>query len=252
MIPYGNDSSNRQLFHSETSGLNYNPIPTISVHGTNLQALERTPGDEIAHTGQGCLTDPFPTSFGTSAGTQLPAIDSFDLPKPSYDSQFCHNEARFPMGNRNLVRADHALRSKDNEMSALQGSMTDETKFSRILPGSNQPHTDSSGSDVNIGNRTPVPAIKSRARITSLAAPEEKVKQLSKNLASEITKYINQVSPEELQLIIQTRVLSLFSSTSSGKRTSDDAGLDNSTESIGKRVTCSVCPKIMDRPCDIK
>ena len=84
-----------------------------------------------------------------------------------------------------------------------------------------------------------------------------KATQLSKAIASDVTNCVNlgQASLEELQLIIKTRVLSIFDPTgarNTHKRTILDAKLDETMQAKTKRVACKSCPKMMERPCDLK
>ena len=80
-----------------------------------------------------------------------------------------------------------------------------------------------------------------------------KAEELSKAIASDFTSLnLRQSSPQELQSIIHARLLTLLNLGSSAKRTSEDASLDEAGTPRAKRVTCRSCPKIMERPCDLK
>ena len=252
IISYGNDVGYGQHFESDMSRQNHNLMGAIDVHGTNLQTLEKLPAHQMTHTMQRSPAESFLLSINVSTGTQLSASDGFAQQELAYDSRLCSGDARPPEGTKKSIRVDSASRSRADDMSSLQGSVTRETTLSRTASGRNHFPTNSKSNDIHVGNRSSVSSAKPRGQVGGSATPEDRVKQLSKAIVSDVTKNINQVSPEELQLIIQTQILTLLGSNGSSKRTSDDAGLDNSTESLGKRVTCSVCPKMMGRPCDIK
>lgn len=96
-----------------------------------------------------------------------------------------------------------------------------------------------------------------RNRSTGINIPPAKAKaqEISKAVASEVTSCLhNQISADEIELIIQTRVMSLLSDGTTKKRKTGDTdnGNDGIAQPSSKRITCRSCPKTVGRPCDLK
>lgn len=88
---------------------------------------------------------------------------------------------------------------------------------------------------------------------SDLANSRIRAEEFSKAVATEVTNCLtNNVTPEELELIIKTRVMSLLSPGSSKKRKNDEAAPDDPGQPNAKRVACQTCSKVVARPCDLK
>jgi len=88
---------------------------------------------------------------------------------------------------------------------------------------------------------------------SDLATSRIKAEEFSKAVATEVTNCLsNNVTPEEIELIIKTRVMSLLSPGSSKKRKNDEAAPDDPSQPNAKRVACQTCSKVVARPCDLK
>ena len=79
-----------------------------------------------------------------------------------------------------------------------------------------------------------------------------KLQEFSKTLASESAQSLrSRHSIEDLRRIIENRVTEFMNALKHGKRSSEDAALDDPAPRA-KRVSCRICFKTMDRPCDLK
>jgi len=96
----------------------------------------------------------------------------------------------------------------------------------------------------------------SKGRSNYLSSPMLKIKaqEISKAVASEVSDCLNNThsSQEDIELIIQTRVMSLLNESNPKKRKSGEMELEDSVQSNAKRITCRICPKTVGRPCDLK
>ncbi|MCJ1288152.1 hypothetical protein MMC26_007507, partial [Xylographa opegraphella] len=99
------------------------------------------------------------------------------------------------------------------------------------------------------------PRFTSKGRLNDLFSPMFKIKaqEFSKAVASQVSDCLNNTnsSPEDIELIIQTRVMSLLNESNPKKRKSGEIESEDSTQSNTKRITCSVCPKTVGRLCDL-
>ena len=197
---------------------------------------------------QSISTELLRSGMENPGSTQLPAIESFDRTVVIPESRLYPAEGRFSREQTSPMLAHHGPHSRSTVRSpsvAPNGNATS-------MPRSIQQRSQVAMGVVDNEAQTSVPYLRSSPRI--LQAAIEKADQVSKEITSDLTKSIRgNASPEEMQLIIRTKVLSLLSpSSSSIKRSSEDAGLDNLPEANGKRVACSICSKQMGRPCDVK
>ena len=100
------------------------------------------------------------------------------------------------------------------------------------------------------------PSLLSKGRPTDLASPMFKIKaqEISRAVASEVSACLSNThsSPEDIELIVQTRVMSLLNEVNPRKRKNGEIELEDSAQPNVKRITCSICPKTVGRPCDLK
>ena len=189
---------------------------------------------------------------GTSKITQLPVTATFDKTNPAIDSRLDIDVARHSKEPRPLVREGYYSHSPVTNRSTQPAFEADELSVSR---NASQRYVASSRSRTNdaavsTSQSTPPASVQ-------ILPPEQRVsgKQaelLSKAIAAGINKYMNQPASEEMQNMIKKTVFNICNPCGPNKRAIEDAGLDNQPEALGKRVACSICPKTMGRPCDIK
>ena len=168
-------------------------------------------------------------------------------------------EARCPPTSRMPVQYDGHSRHADPESSSTNvrsppGTITSydmepQNPKQFTSQPNNRTRTIVMGQDVHSNGR------ETKSLKSSIA--DTKAIQLSKAIASDVANCLNtgQASQEDIQLIIQTRVLSLLDpngTRKASKRTSDDAELDDTAQLRLKRVACKTCNKTMERPCDLK
>ncbi|MCJ1439376.1 hypothetical protein MMC27_008768 [Xylographa pallens] len=100
------------------------------------------------------------------------------------------------------------------------------------------------------------PSFTSKEYFTNLITPMFKIKaqEISRAVASEVSDCLNNTrsSQEDIELIVQTRVMSLLNEGNPKKRKSGEIELEDSVQPNAKRITCSICPKTVGRPCDLK
>ena len=88
---------------------------------------------------------------------------------------------------------------------------------------------------------------------TESVAPKINADEMSRAITNDVTKYLsNDSSPEDIELIIKTRVMSLLGQDSCKKRKAEDIDPDDTSQPNAKRVACQTCLKIIGRPCDLK
>ena len=80
------------------------------------------------------------------------------------------------------------------------------------------------------------------------------LEEVSREIATDMRNLLcmSQSATDGIRLIVQNRMFSLLSPTSTRKRTSDVASLNDLDQHRVKRITCGSCSKIMERPCDLK
>ena len=82
---------------------------------------------------------------------------------------------------------------------------------------------------------------------------------ISRALANELTRCFsnknnnsNKFLPDDLESIIQTRVMTLLGQGGCRKRKAEQIDADDTNQSSAKRVACKTCSKVVGRPCDLK
>ena len=116
--------------------------------------------------------------------------------------------------------------------------------------------TDESNFQKNAYTNDQQPSFTSKGHSTDLTSPIFKIKaqEISKAVASEVSDCLNNThsSHEDIELIVQTRVMSLLNESNPRKRKSGEIELEDLAQPNAKRITCSICPKTVGRPCDLK
>ena len=87
---------------------------------------------------------------------------------------------------------------------------------------------------------------------TSKINAEEISRALVNDLKKCLSNNTNNLLPEDIELIIQTRVMSLLGQGSCKKRKAEEIDVDDTNQPSAKRVACQTCSKILGRPCDLK
>ena len=245
-VPYG------QLFNANVSQTHRELMGLAEVRGVNQPIFEGLANHQNEHGSQSISTDLLRSGMENPGSTQLPAIESFDRTSSMSASRSYPGELRFPRDQRSPMlghQGSHSRSTVKSPLEALDGN-------GKNMPWSIQQRNQAFNGPIDNEAYANVPYPRSSPKIppSAVQLAIEKADQVSKEITSDITKSMRgNASPEEMQLIIRTKVLSLLSpSSSSTKRSSDDAGLDNSSDVSGKRVACSICSKQMGRPCDIK
>ena len=245
-VPYG------QIFNTNINRTQRELLGLAEVRGVPHPVFEGLTNQQHEHGSQSISTDLLRSSMENPGSTQLPAIESFDRASTMTDGRIYPGDVRFSREQRSPMLDHHGPISVSTVNSLSAASNGNEKNILR----SNQQHNPAFMAPISNGAYSNAPCLWTTPKVSQTAneLAIEKAEQASKEITSDITKsFRSNASPEEMQLIIRTKLLSLLNPSSlSIKRTSEDAGLDSSSDVNGKRVACSICSKQMGRPCDIK
>lgn len=235
---------------SHPSRLTYAPKDLDQIRGDSSPELERTyPEEHLSQEGIREFTMP---NAGSSNTTQLPVIATFDKMNLAIDSRVDLDDARHSQEQSQSAQESYYSHSPVTKMSTQPVFEANEVSLSRSASQRYVASSRSRTDDAATSTPQSMPPARVRIPPAGQRVSGKQAEQLSKAIAAGINKYMNQPASEEMQNIIQKTVFNIFNPCSLSKRTVEDAGLDNPPEALGKRVACSICPKIMDRPCDIK
>ena len=226
---------------------------------TNLQSLQRFPPGprvDISQRGREVsqVSEPKAKAVPDSRdNSHSAAVDSCSRQSSSISNPNAKDQCSRPDG----IPASQFLAVPDGQR---RGSFTQHERKSSHSP-CHKPPPDN-GINGRKGSVTSSPAAEKTVETqrenvlkpTSLAV---KTEELSRALASEFAQCMSTSSMEEMQRLIKTRVLSLLNPKTlipdiSHKRNADDAGITSTSDPKRKRVACDLCPKTMERHCDLK
>ena len=225
-------------------------IDCSSVHGSEV-SMEQNIRDQASHG--------VSVKWRYSLDRNAQSTEPLDLEKLVSTTGGCHTEGqqsveqqtekdsrtRANTGSTIQVDSEHYRKLNQNPDQAV--ALEHQTSSSNRI-AENDPRQKACGNNQQ-------PRSISKCRSTALGSPVFKMRaqEISKAVALEVSDCLNNTrsSPEDLELIIQTRIMSLLNDGNPKKRKSGDAELDDSAQSI-KRITCRICPKTVGRPCDLK
>lgn len=236
--------------HIHPSRSTYAPRDLDEIRGDSSQELQGAYPEE--HLSQDGIRELVIPDAGRSKITQLPVIATSDKMNLAIDGRLALGDARHSQDPRQLAQDGYYLPSpvtktstqpvfEANELSASCKASQRYLDFSR-----------SRTNDAAASTSQSMPSARVQISPVTQQVSGKQAEQLSKAIAAGINKYMNQPPSEEMQNIIQKTVFNIFNPRGAGKRTMEDVGLNNQPDALGKRVACSLCPKTMGRPCDIK
>ena len=222
-----------------------------SVHSSELlvEPKSRAPSTQVAG-----------AKWRHSLATSVGSINPVEPEKPGSITGRHHDE---------LQRSVNEQAKKEPMTRANTGStiQVDTEQYGGINPDHDQrpPLEDQPSSDYGTGENDfrpqlhandQQPSFTSKSYLTNLISPMFKIKaqEISRAVASEVSDCLNNTrsSQEDIELIVQTRVMSLLNESNPKKRKSSEIELEDSAQPNAKRITCSICPKTVGRPCDLK
>ncbi|MCJ1479269.1 hypothetical protein MMC13_007954 [Lambiella insularis] len=218
-----------------------------SVHGSEA-SIEHKVQESLSHPSSVHWKQSFPAR-ASHAQEIMHAGDSIDE-----NEDEAHRLVYEQYGGDNRRRFNTDSTMKLNNESCCRTSQACVQPKATSSPALHNAHTNPSQQGSHLGAQHWHGFSGTRSASTSLPPARAKAQEISKAIASDVTKCLhnNQTSAEEIELIIQTRVMSLLSDGTTKKRKTEDVDNDENIQPSSKRISCRSCPKTMGRPCDLK